>query len=246
MVGQLDIAHNRLLQKLELLIGPLDQAARGALFSLPMRHREFAAGTDLVRQGERPTESCFITDGWACRYKIVCGDNRQILSVHFTGDLPDLQGLHLSVLDHGISALTRVRASFIPHRPLLELMHAHNAIADALTRHMLIDGSIFREWLANIGRRPAYERIAHLFCELFTRMRHNGLTEEHSFRLPMTQNELADATSLSTVHVNRVLQRLRRNGLIVSQGSTHAISDWEGLKRAGDFDDAYLHQRPVN
>src|SRR5262245_6001117 len=108
MVALQDNAYNRLTQKLVSLIGPLDQAALDGILTLPMRAREFAPGADIVRQGDRATECCFIAEGLACRYKIVCGDNRQILSIHFTGDLPDLQGLHLAVMDHGIAALTRV------------------------------------------------------------------------------------------------------------------------------------------
>jgi CRP-like cAMP-binding protein len=106
----------------------------------------------------------------------------------------------------------------------------------------LIDAAIFRDWIANLGRRSAYERIAHLFCEVFVRMRQLNLVEKESFRLPMTQSELADACGISPVHVNRVLQQLRRDGLIISTGDVHAIADWEKLREAGDFDPAYLHQ----
>lgn len=102
---------------------------------------------------------------------------------------------------------------------------------------------MFREWLASVGRRSAYQRIAHLLCEVFVRMKAVGLAEELAFTLPITQAELADSLGLSAVHVNRVLQQLRGEGLIRSRGAQTTICDWEGLKRAGDFDANYLHFR---
>jgi CRP-like cAMP-binding protein len=100
---------------------------------------------------------------------------------------------------------------------------------------------VFREWLAGVGRRSAYQRIAHLFCEVFVRLKAVDLAEELAFTLPITQAELADSLGLSAVHVNRVLQQLRAEGLIRSRGAHTTIGDWEGLKAAGDFDPSYLH-----
>lgn len=237
----MDEPHERLLQRLNLL-GRLDEEEKVELRDLPLRVRDYDRGGDMVHQGQEPTECCLILRGLACRYKFVAGGKRQILSLHFAGDMPDLQGLHLDVMDHGISAIVDVRAAFIPHRALHALTRRRPNIADLLERHMLIDAAIFRDWIANVGRRSAYQRIAHLFCEVFVRMRKLGLADSHTFRLPMTQAELADACGLSPVHVNRVLQQLRRNGLIVSAGDVHAIADWNSLREAGDFDDLYLHQ----
>jgi len=240
MATPIENAHDRLIERLEFL-GRLQDDEKIALQALPLRVRDFDEDSDLIRQGDKPTECCLILRGLACRYKMVSGGRRQILSIHFTGDLPDLQGLELEVMDHGISALTPVRAAFIPHEQVLSLWRRYPNVGELLMRQLLIDASIFREWIANIERRAAYDRIAHLFCEIFVRMKSLKLAEQDSFRLPMTQAEIGDATALSTVHVNRVLQQLRRDNLIASTGDVHAISDWEGLRRAGDFDDAYLH-----
>lgn len=236
-----DTAHDYLIQRLSAH-GKLEPEHKAALRTLPIRVRDFSDGADLVRQGDRPKDCCLIIRGMACRYKIVSGDKRQILSICFTGDLPDLQSLNLEVMDHSISALTVVRAGFIPHEALNAISEEHGQIGKLLLKHALIDAAIFRDWIANVGRRSAYERIAHLFCEVYIRMQSLGLTAADSFRLPMTQSELGDATALSTVHVNRVLQQLRRENLISSQGDIHAIVDWHGLQRAGDFEESYLHQ----
>lgn len=237
----IETPHDRLIEKLKTIVALTDDE-KAALRTLPVRVRDFGEDEDIIRQGDRPTECCLILRGLACRYKVVHGGRRQILSIHFTGDLPDLQGLHLEVMDHSISTLTPVRAAFIPHDAIHALSRRHSGVSDVLMRQSLIDAAIFRDWIANIGRRPAYERLAHLFCEIFVRMQKLGLAEKDSFRLPMTQAELGDATALSTVHVNRVLQRLRRERLITSTGDVHAIEDWDGLGRAGDFDESYLHQ----
>lgn len=237
--------HDRIIARLNT-IARLDETDREALRRLPLRIKRFDENSDLVSQGARPLECCVILDGMAARYKVVGGGRRQLLSIHFPGDLPDLQGLHLTHMDHGIYALTPVRAAFISHEVVRALTRSSAKISDILVRHALIDASIFREWISNIGRRTGFERIAHIFCEVFVRMRVLGLAEHDSFRLPMTQAELGDATGLSPVHVNRVLQRMRKEGLISSRGDVHAIGDWERLRAAGDFSEDYLHLRRID
>lgn len=237
--------HDRLIARLNT-IARLDEADREALRRLPFRVRRFGENNDLVSQGDRPVDCCVILDGMAARYKVVGGWRRQLLSLHFAGDLPDLQSLQLKHMDHGIYALTPVRAAFVPHEAVRAMIHASPKLNDILIRHALIDASIFREWIASVGRRTAYERIAHLFCEVFVRMRKLGLAQQDSFQLPMTQAELGDAAGLSPVHVNRVLQRMRKERLISSRGDVHAIGDWERLRAAGDFSEDYLHFRKLD
>ena len=100
---------------------------------------------------------------------------------------------------------------------------------------------MFREWILNVGRREAYGRMAHLLCEFYVRLKAVGLTNGHAYEMPFTQAELADATGLSTVHVNRTLQELRHDGLIKTQAGKVIIEDWDGLRAAGEFDPTYLH-----
>jgi CRP-like cAMP-binding protein len=234
--------HDRLIRRLEIT-APVGAEERALLQQLPFRPRSFAENADIVSQGDKPTECCLILEGLAARYMMVSGGRRQILSLHFSGDLPDLQSLQLEQMDHGIFAMTPVRTAFIPHEAVRQAIHASTKLNDILIRLALVDASVFRQWIANIGRRTAFERISHVFCEVFVRMGALGLVEKDSFRLPMTQAELGDATGLSPVHVNRVLQRMRSEGLITSRGEVHAINDWERLRRAADFNDDYLHLR---
>ena len=185
-----------------------------------------------------------VLEGWVSRYKVLQRGQRQIFSFHIPGDMPDLQSLHLKTMDHSVCAMTPVRVGFVPHGAIYEAMRQRAGLMIAFWRDTLIDAAVFREWMAGIGRRSAYQRIGHLFCELYLRLRSVGLTGEGGFQLLLTQTEIADALGLTSVHVNRVLKELRNHGLIATPNRYVNILDWEGLQAAGDFDPTYLHLRP--
>jgi CRP-like cAMP-binding protein len=131
----------------------------------------------------------------------------------------------------------------IPHAAMLSLFHEQPRLAHLFWRDTLIDAAVFREWMVGIGRRSAFTRVAHLFCELIVRMQAVGLSSDYSVELPLTQADIADALGLSTVHVNRTLQEIRSAGLIkLSRGRLVAL-DWEGLCDAGEFEQSYLHRQ---
>ncbi|MGH6965234.1 MAG: Crp/Fnr family transcriptional regulator [Phenylobacterium sp.] len=232
--------HARLIRKLQT-IAPVSAEEQSALGDLPLRLRVFAASTDLLREDQPSTECCLILEGVACRYKVLGAGQRQILSLHLPGDIPDLMSLHLDTMDHGLASLGRGRAAYIPHGAVRDLCERHPNLAATLWRDTLIDASIGREWLAGVGRRTAHQRIAHLVCEIHVRSDALGLLDGGAFELPMTQAELGDAAGLSTVHVNRVLQDLRRDELITWHGRSILVLDWDRLRVAADFDAGYLH-----
>ena len=198
-------------------------------------------GQDIVRAGDRPSRSCLLLSGFACVYKLTGDGKRQIAGFSIPGDMPDLQSLHLEVLDNSISTLTQCRVGFITHETLRDLCDRYPRITAAFWRESLIDAAIFREWVTNIGQREAYTRMAHVYCELMVRLRAVGLADDHSCNLPITQAEFADALGVTTVHINRVLQEMRAEGLIVINGSQLAVPDWDRLKEAGEFTPRYLH-----
>jgi CRP-like cAMP-binding protein len=146
-------------------------------------------------------------------------------------------------MDHSLATLTASRGAMISHDALRELVHAHPRLGDLFWRATLIDSAIFREWIVNVGSRDAHSRIAHLLCELYLRLKAVGLTDGYSFEAPITQSEIGEATGLSTVHVNRSIQRLRSEGLITLDKARCTIKDWDGLVQTGTFDPTYLHQR---
>jgi CRP-like cAMP-binding protein len=232
--------HDRLIRKLESIASPSEEEQE-ALRSLPVTVRSLDADQDFVRDRDRPSECALVLEGFVCRYKLIADGKRQIMGFYIPGDIPDLQSLYLHVMDHSVGTLIPSKIAFIPHDALRAVLRRHPSLAEAFWRDTLIDAAMFREWMIGMGRRDAYTRIAHLFCELFVRHRAVELTDGDGFDLHTTQAELGDALGLSTVHVNRVLQDLRKDGLIALRGRSLAVLDWNGLKRAGDFDPLYLH-----
>jgi CRP-like cAMP-binding protein len=217
-------------------------SAKRSIAALPVTLRDLRADQDIVRDQDRPSQCCVILEGFTCRYKMLDGGKRQILSFHIAGDLPDLQSLHLEIMDHNLGTVVPSKVAFIPHETMRAFLRAHPRISDIFWRDTLIDAAVFREWITNVGRREAYGRIAHLLCEVYVRLLAVGLTNGQSYQMPVTQAELGDATGLSTVHVNRTLQELRGDGLISTpKNGQVVIEDWGGLQKAGEFDPTYLH-----
>lgn len=228
-----------LLRKLGSLT-PLSSKDEQALLHLPAHPRVFTAGQDLVSEGDRPTQCWLVVEGWVQRYKMLGGGKRQISAFHVAGDMADLQNLHLPVMDHSLGAVTNVTAASIPHEALRDLLERHPHLNGPFWRDTLVDAAIFREWVANVGRRPAYQRLAHLFCELYLKQAAVGLAGDYRCPMPMTQVDLADATGLTSVHISRTLRELRRDRLIELRSRLLTIPDWARLVEAAEFNPAYL------
>jgi len=234
-----------LIRKLEH-IAPLSDEDKQVLIGAVARTRLLGSDEDLIREGDRPTDCHLILDGVLCRYKLLSEGKRQITGFQITGDLCDLCGLVMGRIDHSVGTLTRARVGVIPHTVLRDILERHRRIAQALWQETLIDASIAREWVANLGRRSAYQRLAHLLCEMGVRLKAVGrVADGMSFEWLVTQAEVADAMGLSTVHVNRVLKQLRSEGLIVTQGSEIRVLDWGRLQEAGEFTPDYLYLPPT-
>jgi CRP-like cAMP-binding protein len=222
------------------LYAVLDDADRQAVELAFGPVRTVAAGATLVERGE-PGQTCTaLLRGQAFRHKTLRDGRRQIMSFHAPGDLVDLQRLFLS-MDSSVTMLTSGEVAQAPKRTLLELMAARPAVAEALWRMSLIEAAIFREWMVGMGQRSAYTRIAHLLCEIFTRLEAAGQVQGDRCPFPATQAHLSDSLGLSVVHTNRILQALRRDGLITLEAHELAILDWPRLAKAAEFDPDYLH-----
>jgi CRP-like cAMP-binding protein len=231
---------SRLLTRLQT-ISALTDDERAMIARVPFTLRNFSSGQDIVRIGESAKECWLVVDGYLQRHKESSDGRRQILSVYVPGDIPDLATLYLSRMDHSLSALGPVAAAYVPHAALNDLLLGSPTLQRVMQREILVDAAISREWILNIGTRQALARVAHLLCEITTRLRTVGLAREFSFTLPMSQADLAEATGISTVHSNRVVQELRARGTIDWRGRTLKILDWDGLVSIGDFSPGYLH-----
>ena len=230
-----------LIDKLERY-EPVPEAERDFLEQAAARVVEYETGQSIAQEGQAPSESCLVLEAFVGRVKILPGGTRQILAIHIPGDFCDLHSFVLKKLDHDIEALSRCKVAKVPHAQIKEMTERFPRLTRALWRDVAIDGAIHREWMIGMGRRTAYERIAHLFCEMLLRLRSVGLVgDDNSYDLPLTQQQLGDVLGLSGVHVNRMLQALRRGGLIVSHGKRITIPDVDALTDAADFDPTYLH-----
>ena len=230
-----------MLRKLRLW-APLDAEDEQALLGLPHTIVMIEKQRALITEGDAVSHCWVILSGYCVRYKIVGDGGRQILSIHMKGDLVDLENSLLGVADHGVQALTACKMAKIPIEAIRQLSDSRPTIQHALWYDTLVDGSIHREWVANVGRRDGQTRIAHLLCEFALKLEAVSLGEQLDYELPMTQDQLADATGMTPVHVNRVLQALARDGLIERvTAKSVLIGDWKRLAAAGDFNRAYLH-----
>lgn len=219
----------------------LSASDQDALLNAVTHRKSFEAHQDIVTEGTTPAGVSVVLEGFACRYKLLADGTRQIMAWLLPGDACDLNVFGLGALDHSIATLSGSTIAFIPNAALERLSAGSVAIMRALWWATLVDEGILREWLMAMGRRPADRRIAHLFCELAARLEAVGLAHDHTMELPITQAELADTVGLTSVHVNRIIQQLRDQGLIVWRGRVLTIARPAALKAFAEFDPTYLH-----
>lgn len=219
----------------------LSDEDRKAILELPFTRRELNAGQHIVWDGDKPQYTTLLMSGFAYRHKVAGNGGRQIMSIHMKGDIVDLQNSLLGLADHNVQMLTPGEVALIPVAAVQALAFDHPTVGQAMWYETLVDGSIFREWLLNVGRRDARTRIGHLLCEFAIRMETSGLGKQDEYELPITQEQLADAVSLTPVHVNRTLMAMESDGLIRRNKRFIHITDWKQMAKSSDFQPRYLH-----
>jgi CRP-like cAMP-binding protein len=204
--------------------------------------RELAANEDVVRQGDRPNVSALVMKGMVGRYHTRPAGDRQYISFHIAGDLPDAQSLFLDQMDHSVCAIGgNATVALFRHIDILRLFATRPSVGHAIWRETLIDAAIFREAITNNSSRNARARVAHFLCEQFYRARAAGLGTENSCDLPISQMQLGEALGVSVVTANRSLQALRRSGAMEFLRGKLTVRNWSKLQELGDFDPRYLH-----
>jgi len=220
---------------------PLSQADREALLDVATRDsRQVEARRDIVREGEGPGPVKLILRGWACRYRHLEDGRRQVTALLLPGDLCDVHAGVLRGMDHAIGTFTPVTVAEIAAGRLLDLAARHPPIGRALTWEAQVSQAIQRRWIVNIGHRSADERVGHLLCELFVRLRAVGLAREDGYDLPLRPIDLADALGIGTAHMSCSLRKLRARNLIMLDDGRLRVLDMAALQRAVSFDPAYL------
>jgi CRP-like cAMP-binding protein len=237
-------AHDIVIRKLSEH-SRLDADDLAALHDLSSYSRNLSPNEDFIRQGDKPVVSAIVTAGMVARYHVLNSGQRQYLSFHLTGDMPDAQTLFIERMDHAVCALGAATVALVPHEEISRLFEQRPAVGFAIWRETLIDAAIFRQAITNNSSRPVETRMAHLFCELYYRARATGLTRPGACRIPLHQGQIGETLAMSIVTVNRTLQALRRSRTMEFRNGELTVFDWKKLVELGDFDPGYLQlKRP--
>lgn len=185
----------------------------------------------LARPAEPRTFVYLIIDGWVARYRLLSDGRRQIIALHLPGDLCDLSWLGAGhAADHYI-AVAPTRTARIAVDAVRQALSSGRTIGRLLWDEMRQQNERLGDWMVNLGRKNAIERIAYLFCELAARIGRVSDDGPSGCNMPLTQIDIADAAGLTPVHVNRVLQEMRATGLIQLQARRLKIPDFAKLSR---------------
>lgn len=231
---------NHLLMTLEAR-DEISKAEREILDDMIRTVRQIPARSDFVTEGDRPTHSCLMLSGLSARYNMIGDGKRQISAIHVPGDFVDLHSLLIKPMDHSVAALTDCAIAVVAHEVLRELSRSEPHLTRMLWLLTVVDAAIFRQSLVAAARLPAESRIARFFCEMHARLDVVGLARDLEYDLPITQTDLGDAMGLSQVHVNKSLQKMRREGLLAWRGSRVRLLDWARLQEMSEFDPTYLN-----
>lgn len=231
--------YRRLLSRLERFHA-LSSQDRQLISELPFKVTNFVTKQEITRQGDAPARCTLVLSGFLYTHKPARGSRRQITSVMIPGDIADLQLLYLPSVDYSLSALGPATVALLPHGAIKDMLDRSPRLAQVFWRETFIEAAIFREWIANLGRRDAIARVAHVVCELAMRLQAVDLAHDLCFSIAWTQSDLADACGISSVHANRVVQELRRLGVVDWRPKYVRIRDWERLVKVGDFSADYL------
>ena len=232
---------NPLVMKLEQFTSfdPEERQRLDQLFSYPTK--TYGRGRTIIREGEKVDDIHLVLTGLAARSKTLRSGERQFMALLVPGDLCDVEVFVLEGMDHDILALTETTCVLIPAKVIEHMLTESTKLTRALWWSTMTDSAVLREWIVDHGSRDSLERIAHLMCEMLIRYRIIGETTDDSFPFLLSQEELADATGMTPVHVNRMLRQLRSDGLIELTGKVLTVLDPKGLQRLAKFDSTYLH-----
>jgi len=219
----------------------LSDDARNALLNLPYDLKTFPKNAYLVREGEPAKTAKLVVDGLVYRHRVTAEGARQILSLHIPGDFIDLESSLLNVADHSVQAMQNCVIAEVPRAAIVDLIDRHGPLARAMWIDTLIDGSVYREWVVNVGSRDARRAMCHLLCEFGRRLEAAGLADGGRFELPMTQEQLADCLGITPVHVNRVLRELDQEGVLVRRERFIEVPDRDKLHKIAGLNELYLH-----
>ncbi|MDO5604332.1 MAG: Crp/Fnr family transcriptional regulator [Paracoccus sp. (in: a-proteobacteria)] len=219
----------------------LSEDERRRLAAIKTRHVSFAPGEVIVARDVEVTESCLMLGGMSARvHDLGRGGERVITALHVPGDFVDLHGFVLAGLEHKVIAVGHAEVEFVSHDQLREITNEWAHLTRLLWMSTTIDAAIHRQWLVAAASLRSSAHLAHLLCEIYTRLNSVGAAQEHHFSLPLLQRDLANILGYSPIHINRAVRDLRERGLIRWTGNEIRILDWPGLVALARFRTDYL------
>lgn len=236
MTGAHSVTFGQILNR---LLSPGERVVWEA--SLARNAREYAKGIDVAREGERPAALRIVLSGWAQKYKQLPDGRRQILALVLPGQPCDLDLFTVMRTDHSLSAVRRLTVAEIGRQEAGALLRQCPNLAQLLCWGEIVTAAIQREWTINIGQRNAIERVAQLMCEIFARQQGIPASGGGECDFLFTQGQLAEATGLTQVHVNRTVQELRRRCSVELRNLRLFIPDFAELAGIAAFNANYLH-----
>jgi CRP-like cAMP-binding protein len=234
-------APSPLARKLAAFVA-LSETELAVLERLHSRRRVFVAGRDLVHQGQSEHAAYILAAGWVCSYKLQPDGTRQIVDFQVPGDFLGLRSVLLRTSDHSFEPVVRIEAAEVLAADLLDALAKTPRLATAILWAASRDEAMVVEHLVGVGRRDADARVAHFLLELASRLALVGMGGRAGYECPLTQYHLADALGLSAIHVNRILRRLREDGLVTFRDGHVRFDDHDRLVALAQFDPAYLDQ----
>jgi CRP-like cAMP-binding protein len=226
-----------------LLHSKLSSAEQKIVLDLPGKPARFRNRIDIVSPGEVVDHACLVTSGLVARFDQMRNGHRQTTALHIPGEMCDLHSVVQPKASWSITAITDASVVFIPHKPLRDAALRHPHLAFAFWRDSAALSAILGKWVGNLGRKNATARVAHLICEMGLRNEAAGLGTRSNYDLPMTQEQLADAVGVTTVHVNRTLQVLRKHAGLTFKRPRVVVEDWKQLAEVAEFDPEFLQLR---
>lgn len=222
---------------------PLNVQETEILQRLQSAVRTIPRGNDIIVQGRKYNGIYVLIDGFGLQYKVLSDGKRQVFNVSLPGDMIGYPACFFEEALYSVTALTKASVCTITFDDMSEMFQSFPRLAMALFWSTAGETAMFGEHLADVGRRSAYERVAHFVLEMATRLEAVGLADHSTFIMPLTQGRIADVVGLSVPHINRMLRRLRDDGLIEMKGQRMQILDRDALSALADFDDSYLARR---
>jgi len=209
-------------------------------FETPVEQRR-----DLVVDGYPYSKLCFVKDGMAARYKVLRNGKRQIVNVLVPGDIVGLPGSFLDQAPFSVIALTEMKLEVCSHDAFVAACYRRPKFALALSWLAVQEATLYAEHIVDIGRRTPVERLAHLLLEFHARLSMVGRASANAFDLPISQEVMSDALGLSVPHLNRMLAKLRKDGMVVAAERRIELIDMKALQRLAHFQPTALSRIPA-